>query len=102
MISTLWSLWLSRNEVVFKGEFLSVDQIVIMIKFRAKSWCGDIGLAMSEDDCIWNTYPAGIVLKNFNIGKNKLFEIGSDLLGFIDGSCSVNAENRLVAGVLER
>lgn len=65
MISTLWSLWLSRNEAVFKGEFLSVDHVIIMSKFRAKSWCEDIGLVMAEDDCIWNINPAGIVLKNF-------------------------------------
>ncbi|XVF61990.1 hypothetical protein PTKIN_Ptkin08bG0180300 [Pterospermum kingtungense] len=34
----LWTLWISRNEVVFRGKVLEAEKVVDMLKFRISAW----------------------------------------------------------------
>ncbi|XVE86722.1 hypothetical protein DITRI_Ditri18aG0056600 [Diplodiscus trichospermus] len=54
--TVLWSLWLYRNEIVFKGRHLDPLKLIDTIKVRLAYWCKGNwpSLVASVDDFFFN------------------------------------------------
>lgn len=89
MIATLWSLWLARNDLMFKGYRIRKKNLELMIKQRSFNWGLSFKLISSNHANIWYIDPNSALSNNIRQAKKKLLDFwldSSELVGFIDGA----------------
>ncbi|KAE8681632.1 hypothetical protein F3Y22_tig00111311pilonHSYRG00173 [Hibiscus syriacus] len=55
--STLWSLWLARNDVVFKSKSTNLKDLLVYVKMRAYAWCKALKVFSVLDEKRWWDWP---------------------------------------------
>lgn len=66
----LWSIWLSRNRLVFEGENMKATDLIHLVKIRSFKWCSAVGLVNEVMDSRWFIYQATpIELHNIRCSK---------------------------------
>lgn len=101
-VSTLWSIWLARNDCVFNNVKISPSKMDFIIKHRAYSWSLAANLVSKGHDQIWNCYPMQSYLIHNKRLKRDLVDYWlslSDLLCFTDGAWKLNQNNTVEAGI---
>lgn len=88
LVATVWTIWLKRNEVIFKNQQINPVQIIILVKFRVKEWALALDLLNKDTMIWWELNPMGSVTRSVFLRKQGLLLSGFDLVGFIDGSWS--------------
>lgn len=98
--STLWTLWLARNELLFERRKLSIPILLELTKIRSFKWNLASGMIIPELEKIWNINPEGAVLLS-NRKKNRLIllEEQSSIMGFTDGSFKADQNNQIWSGI---
>lgn len=81
LAATLWSLWLNRNRGVFEGKFYKANEVIWLIKLRAKYWCQASNLLPPHNlyENIWFFSPANAISSHFNTLSKGLLDLSADL-----------------------
>lgn len=97
-----WSIWIARNELVFKDFRVSVKGLELAIKYRAFLWAQAAKLISQGFISHWALSPSRSVqihtrkyLHHWLANWLSIYQY----LGFIDGSSNMNAAGQIVAGV---
>lgn len=87
LAATCWTIWLTRNEMLFQNKEPDIKVILHLIKFRVLSWGLAYGLIMEDKSLWWCDNPTGTVTASY---KTKWFNILKDedcsIAAFVDGS----------------
>lgn len=98
LTATLWVIWLSRNELMFKNIKTSEIRIERLIKSTSFSWGLANNMTLQGQEGEWNLCLNSIIKANvFKVKKSVLaywFKI-SKLLGFIDGSWKMDESGQI-------
>lgn len=97
--AALWTLWLFRNQAVFKNVLGSKDQILFVVE-RIMTWLSEMDIISPSLTNLWSINPIGAILLH-NKGKSiQLAEgITVDLIGYVDGAWIQTEDNIIKAGV---
>lgn len=74
MIATLWSLWLARNDLLFKRYKINKKDLELMIKQRSYSWGLSFNLITINQANIWYIDPHAALSNKIRILKEKLLD----------------------------
>lgn len=96
--SALWSIWLSRNRIVFEEENTSHTSLMNLVQFQSKEWCVAFSLIHADATTWWLSNPVGAVSSSTTFKLKELALNGPSLTGFIDGSWKAHA-NSFQAGI---
>ncbi|XP_039054282.1 uncharacterized protein LOC120196577 [Hibiscus syriacus] len=55
--AALWSLWLARNDVVFKSKSTNLKDLLVYVKMRAYAWCKALKVFSVLDEKRWWDWP---------------------------------------------
>lgn len=83
--AAIWTLWLSRNEVIFKNQKISDKDLEFLLLHRSFLWCRGGGLVHNTGLDTWKIDPTLAIQnhrKDFIHGLTQHW----DYIGFIDGS----------------
>lgn len=101
LASTLWSLWINRNRGVFEKKNYKVNEVLWLIKMRAKYWCQASNLLPSQNlnDNVWFLSPCDAISNHLNLLSKGLLDLSADLYGFSDGSLFLDQNNASLASM---
>ena len=102
LASMFWSIWIARNELIFRGFRISPKSLELAIKYRAFLWARAAKLISQSLMSSWAISPAHSVhiysRKNLNSWLTNWLSI-YQYAGFIDGSFQLKADGNILAGV---
>lgn len=100
--ATLWSLWLARNERIFKGSKISSADVFLLAKKRAFEWAKLANLIPQSSADIWALHPKSTSYVFLYQKKEqfmaRLFK-KYDFVAFTDGARSSGGMQRSSGGV---
>lgn len=83
----LWSIWLSRNKLIFNNKKDNIEVVVYLIKIRAFKWLLASKSIKDELETLWMVNPVGVLLLfNSSLRKEEFIWWNTDLIGYTDGS----------------
>lgn len=86
LASTLWTIWLIRNQYVFEGKKVVKKVLEDLILLRSSSWCESLNIIIPHNQTIWNINPVGLILSSSKLARNLNFNSNEQLYGFVDGA----------------
>lgn len=100
--SVCWSIWLARNEVVFKQGRMDRNTLHILIFLRINKWWTAVNLIPFGGDPLWLLNPQGIINichhelhLNYWNSRRSVF----DFVCAVDGSWECSVNNFTAAGI---
>lgn len=99
----LWSIWLARNEKIFRKTSMSNQCLIQVYLFRTFNWALENGWLERSQSLKWCSQPQRALLE---IEGNKIKELWerishkSDLVIFIDGSWIPNSDIGGMGGII--
>ncbi|KAK1358404.1 hypothetical protein POM88_051660 [Heracleum sosnowskyi] len=98
--STFWTLWLARNEYIFKGTKISLESSFLLVQLRSFQWCLTAELTKSELDTLWKVNPEGcILLRNKHKRRELFLGWNTSLVGYCDGSFKELENGTMMSGM---
>ena len=97
----LWTLWTSRNDLIFKGIKDSIQQVIAKIKLRSFCWAKIANMASEHFSNLWQVSPIDSMKMHRRHRLHRLLEnwfCRVDYIGFVDGSW-VESNNSSTAGI---
>ena len=102
LASMFWSIWVARNELVFRNSRISAKGLELAIKYRAFSWARAARLISPDLQSCWAQSPSRsiqiLARKDFDVWLENWSSI-YHYMGFIDGSFHRDSSGQLRAGV---
>ena len=102
VIAVMWSIWLARNEWVFRNKKISKLCLQQIILARINKWGAVEDLIPFSKDPLWLSNPLGAIKVYFHrlnssfwINKRNVFE----LICAVSGSWNLNSRNELAGGI---
>lgn len=95
--TTLWTLWLCRNQVVFQGVRITREDLIYLIVIRSQRWCQAVSLI--DNSTIWRSNPIGLILSTSLSRKRQLMVSNAVLIGFIDGAWKTTSNAGSQSGI---
>ncbi|KAK1370437.1 hypothetical protein POM88_036529 [Heracleum sosnowskyi] len=90
----------ARNEHIFKGTEISLENSFLLVQLRSFQWCLAAELIKSELDTLWNINPEGCILFSNKHKRRELF-LGwnNSLVGYSDGSFKELEDGTMISGM---
>lgn len=98
----LWSVWLSRNELVFKNIRVSDSYLENIIKSNSYIWGVSNYILLPGDLQAWEFSPQGLLVRSSEYNKRKIVSFWlqiTNLVAFIDGACKKDGLGQIKAGL---
>ncbi|KAK1361049.1 hypothetical protein POM88_045523 [Heracleum sosnowskyi] len=86
IVATLWTMWLVRNETIFRNQKFNLGTTTFLIKLRVKEWALAVDLINKDTLAWWDLNPVGSITRSEILRKQTLLLSGHEFIGFIDGS----------------
>lgn len=86
--ATLWTLWLHRNESIFKNSSYTDKQTQYLIMYRSYQWCTSSGLLQNSSKSDWFDNPTHTV-NTIQLNFLNHLRNSRDYFGFTDGSWKI-------------
>ncbi|WOG89358.1 hypothetical protein DCAR_0208596 [Daucus carota subsp. sativus] len=93
VIATLWVIWISRNNKIFRGNNPEAAIMFAIAKLRAFEWSVAANLCEAGQFLNWSNNPVAAAKQTMTLRKdNLLISLGKsvDIMAFVDGVCSPN------------
>ena len=84
--ATLWSIWLCRNQAIFRKQKFDFDTLFSMVHQFSKEWCIAFGSITQDSVKWWLSNPVGSVTNSEKQQLERLRSTNAEFIGFIDGS----------------
>lgn len=84
--SSIWSIWLSRNNEVFKKSNTTSDNLLNLVRVQSKEWAIAFSLIHKDAAYCWFRNPVGVVTGSEEFKIKEIISTGAALKGFVDGS----------------
>lgn len=97
--ATLWSLWLTRNQIIFEKKSTNLEDLIYLIKFRVLKWSAAAGLCDDSLSPAWLLSPECTIRLKYRANLNCLLHGDFDLFCFADGAFFSNPDGSANAGV---
>ncbi|XP_017256587.1 uncharacterized protein LOC108226154 [Daucus carota subsp. sativus] len=94
--ATFWSIWLARNQKIFRHADIPVLSLVVYIKHLIKEWCLAFSLIHGSSVSWWNANPMGVLTSSGKFQLQELLSASEDLVGFTDGTFKDKGGKHLV------
>ena len=94
--AALWSIWLARNELIFKQVRIKKENLVELIYIRVSKWGRASNLLGYGDTPIWRINPQGAVaLHSFKLSSEfwTYKFLCFDIVSAVDGSWGITSES---------
>lgn len=102
LAAMFWSIWVARNELVFRNSRISSSNLESVIKYRAFTWARAANLVSLDLQKGWAISPSTSTYmqarKDFLASVAKWSAV-YNYLGFIDGAYLKKSSGQLLAGV---
>ncbi|KAK1372908.1 hypothetical protein POM88_029101 [Heracleum sosnowskyi] len=100
LCSTLWSLWLVGNELVFSSKEHSTMELLRLIQKRAFEWSMEEELVRKEVENFWVINPEGGILLSNKFKRREIFySWQASLVGIVDGSFKLQEDGARASGM---
>lgn len=99
IVAVLWTMWLSRNEEVFRGTKRNAQRILSLIKIRTKEWVVALGLISTSQAERWNSLPSETIRRSFLLQKEGLLSSDYIHFRFVDGDWKWGKSGTSIAGI---
>lgn len=96
--ATLWSIWLVRNNIIFRSDSVSKEAVLCLIKQFSREWCQSFKILLKPSSKWWNVNPIGSITNTELFQYQGLFHVESDFISFIDGSCK-RIGGKIIVGI---
>lgn len=100
VIALFWTIWLARNELVYRNTKWEVDQVIWLVKIRAFKWLQAANKLNMGLENLWQVNPRGACLL-FNKKHRRMDYIWciSTVKGFSDGSWKITNDGSKGSGI---
>lgn len=102
--SCLWTLGVSRNQLVFNNKRSYLTEIKYLIKWRALKWCEAAGICKKSMSSIWFICPQNFISKTTIALNRLLFSNNRYIYIFVDGAFmreSFNTRKACIGGIFK-
>lgn len=102
MASTCWSIWLSRNEVLFTSKRLKSEELEFLIRSRVEKWGKATKILSFGNDPLWKLNPHGaIALYSHKISEDywRFKQQSFDCVCAVDGAWGSSSAGNLTGGI---
>lgn len=102
LASVFWSIWLARNDLIYKNSRISLACLEVAIKYRAYHWAKLTSLVSNNLESIWALAPGQAVKIQAKRHLGLLLDHWLNMysyVGFIDGSFSKTQQSG-IGGIL--
>lgn len=93
LAAMFWTIWLTRNDLVFKNQRLSTASLESLIINRSYSWGLSNKILLPNQLSAWHLNPKHLLSINTRVAKRNLVSYWSEIstiVGFIDGAWKSN------------
>lgn len=100
--ASLWTIWLARNELLFKGTRLTNSTIKHLILVRVSKWGRASGLMNFGEDPIWKVNPIGLLHVHNRKASESFWKIKRecfDVVCMVDAAWGINNQGLTCGGV---
>lgn len=97
-----WTIWKTRNELIFKNVRMTEDMINHFVKYHSFSWGLANNLVYQSQQNIWYHHPSSVLKSNIRLPKKKIIAYWSEiatLIGFIDGAWKREPSGHIKVGI---
>ncbi|KAK1371306.1 hypothetical protein POM88_037398 [Heracleum sosnowskyi] len=80
-ISTLWTIWLCRNLIVFEQKVTQIEEVVWLVKVRTWKWAFACMMVSEHLRNLWDVNPGGAVLSRLNQSNPSTYYLNESCKG---------------------
>lgn len=98
----LWTIWMARNNLIFRGHRMSCNDIDLIIKQRSFEWCIASNLILPDQFTTWFISPSHALVNNARRAMINLISYWlqvNKVVGFIDGAWKKDNSGLVKAGI---
>lgn len=102
LTAMFWTIWKTRNELLFNNHKLQDAKIEYLIKFQAFGWGIANKLVNQQQIQPWFCNPIQVFKTNTRLAKRRLIAYWSefsDIVGFIDGAWKKDSVGNITASI---